>query len=106
MQFWRIKLLIMLMAALAVANAQCSANCLTQFGNAQATHCHQKPGHCPLQHDLKVSSTPSVATDGLVALAVELPDFDVQSMPPVLVEAHNSSPPSLLHTTAPLPLRV
>jgi hypothetical protein len=106
MQLWRIKLLIWLMAALAVANAQCSANCLTQFGNVQATHCHQKPGHCPLQHDLKVASAPSVAAEGLVALAVETPDVDVQSMPPVLVEAHNSSPPSVLRPTAPLPLRV
>jgi len=106
MQLWRIKLVIWLMAVLAVANAQCSANCLTQFGNAQTTHCHQKPGHCPLQHDLKVNSAPSVTTDGLLALAVELPDLVVQSMPPVLVEAHSSSPPSFLHPTAPLPLRV
>jgi hypothetical protein len=106
---WRGRVLILLTIALAVANAQCLAYCLTQSDDG-ASHCHQdgkaKSGHCLLQHDLKVGSARDVAPDAVLDALVEMTEPAVNSAPRHPVELRTASPPLPFDHGTLSPLRV
>jgi hypothetical protein len=105
MQHRRGKLLILLTVALAIVNAQCFALCLVQF-DAGASHCHPKPGHCPLQHDLTTGSARTAAPVAAPIALVDLPLLTINPAPQESTEPLTESPPSFFSTAAPLPLRI
>jgi len=100
------KLLMMFTIALAVWNAQCFANCLTQIGDAQTPHCHPKGAHCPQQHDVQAGAARQVAPDCVSVISVEPAEPAVYSMLRASLEPVAPSPPASFHLTSPLPLRV
>jgi hypothetical protein len=108
MRSWWARILILLTVALAVANAQCFAQCLMQPRGA--AHCHQhgqtKFAHCSLQHELRLSSAGSVAPGAVLIALVELPDLAINPASPRSIEPLAESPPTPFNPTTPLPLRI
>ncbi len=103
------RLLIVLAAALAFANAQCFARCLAQppARASMPCHSHGQTHSSSQQHDLKMAAAHSVApASGNRLVLLDTPVESARSLPEPLLAGPDPGPPPLPDTAAPLPLRI